>query len=156
MDLVWATLLGFAFGGLIALLIGLEQGRREISTFAKRGGSSRSCGHLDFLRASATRAYRLDFSRSWRALLLGFLSFESPSVVWEPFLATLAEVQVALRIVESDLTAAKIERFRRATEALFEAKSSKKALLNEYAPAAQELRHEVEDHAVGLADPKRS
>ena len=75
---------------------------------------------------------------------------------WEPFLASMAEVQVALRIVHSYLSPAKLERFEQASVALYSAKSSRKALLDEYGEATLELRREVEELAEGLAEPKRA
>lgn len=70
--------------------------------------------------------------------------------------AAVNKVQVALRIVHSYLSPAKLERFEQASVALYSAKSSRKALLDEYGEATLELRREVEELAEGLAEPKRA
>jgi hypothetical protein len=143
MDPGLAALLGAAIGGLIALAVSAFQRRHDRRERREERQFERLALAALHLRLSLGHAARLDYSKSYRAVL----DMTNWGPRWQPFLESVAAAGGAMALVADEVPKELWDQYVAAAAALVEAKKSDHELLNAYMAATKALSAKVEERA---------
>jgi hypothetical protein len=144
MDPGLAALLGAAIGGLIAWAVSAFQRRHDRRERREERRFERLALATLHLRLSLGHAMKLDYSKSYRAILL------DPAIWgprWQPFLESVSSAGAAMALVVDEVPKDLWDEYLAAAAALVEATKSDHDLLNAYMVAAKALSSKVEERA---------
>ena len=150
MDPGLAALLGAAIGGLIAWVVSAFPRRHDTRERREDRRFERLALSALHLRLSLGHATKLDYSKSYRAIL-------DPTIwggYWQPFLESVSSAGAAMALVSGEVPADLWRQYVDAAAALADAKTSDHELLGAYITATEALLKAVEHRARGMTGSK--